>query len=246
MFSVEEWHQRFTRQAGWSAFLRQYLYPRAGLGASGMVLDVGSGTGALEADFSASTGTGYFGLDLDLERTRFANSRSRFNRFTCGDGEHLPFSDCAFDLAICHYLMLWVDHPVDVLREMMRVVKPGGCVIALSEPDHLGRVDWPQPFTDLGKRQTDALASQGADVTAGRKLKGWFQQAGLEVVENGVMGGQWSAGQRDAGDEDEWRVLAEDLGIRMEELKTYRSQGELLSAGRVIYVPVFYALGRRV
>jgi ubiquinone/menaquinone biosynthesis C-methylase UbiE len=247
MLSIHEWHERFTRQAGWSASLRQYLYPRAGLGTSGRVLDVGSGTGALEADFSSSAGIHYFGVDQDLSRSQYAGTHGGYGHYACGMGEKLPYAEGVFDLVICHYLLLWVSQPDEVLREMIRVVKPGGCVLALSEPDHLGRVDWPEPFFTLGKRQTEALTSQGADVAAGRKLKGWFRQAGLDVVESGVMGGQWYSRQQEAeADDEEWRVLAEDLGINLDDLKANSKDRESRTASRVIYVPVFYALGRRV
>lgn len=44
----------------------------------------------------------------------------------CGVGENLPYPDCCFDLVVCHTV---IEHVVDVeqtIREIARVLKPGG------------------------------------------------------------------------------------------------------------------------
>jgi len=45
-----------------------------------------------------------------------------------GDAEALPFPDGAFDIATCGSAFHHFPHPEQVLREMVRVVRPGGCV----------------------------------------------------------------------------------------------------------------------
>jgi len=74
---------------------------------------------------------------------------------------------------------------------MRRVVKPGGWVVALAEPDYGGRIDYPDQLSALGWKQASALSAQGADTNAGRKLAGWLAETGLKGIQTGLLGGQW-------------------------------------------------------
>lgn len=244
---LNEWHARFCEQAGWGASLRAYIYDKVGLPRWRRLIDIGCGTGALLNDFRDHPALDVYGMDLDYTRVRFAGKNSDRGIFCAGNGLHLPFVDACFDGGICHYLLLWTADPVGVLREMRRVTRADGWVLALAEPDHGARVDWPAEFMDLGARQTAALAGQGADVFAGRKVSGWFQQAGLEVVETGVMGGQWHPAERQTA-ALEWEVLADDLGFSEEEVSYWIGKEETTRrcGERVLFVPVFYVLGRRI
>ncbi len=47
-------------------------------------------------------------------------------RFEQGEAEHLPFPDATFDALSFTYLLRYVDDPAATLRELARVVKPGG------------------------------------------------------------------------------------------------------------------------
>lgn len=60
-----------------------------------------------------------------------------------GDAYHLPFPDASFDAAHCERVLMHLDDPTAALREMRRVVRPGGRVVAV-EPDWGGlRIDHP-------------------------------------------------------------------------------------------------------
>ncbi len=50
-----------------------------------------------------------------------------------GVGEHLPLADGTFDLVICAQVLSYVSNPKRVIREIQRVLKPGG-VLLLSAP----------------------------------------------------------------------------------------------------------------
>ena len=65
---------------------------------------------------------------VDYAQTRGDNPPSV--RFQQGDATQLPFADASFDVAFCRYLLLHVTDPVRVVREMLRVVRPGGFVVA--------------------------------------------------------------------------------------------------------------------
>ena len=88
-----------------------------------------------------------------------------------GDAHQLPLADGCFDVCLCHFLLLWVTDPIQVLQEMYRVTRSGGVVMALAEPDYGSRIDYPQELSLLGKWQMDSLEQQGADPFIGRKLR---------------------------------------------------------------------------
>lgn len=235
---------RFAEQVGWSAALRQYIYEKVELSRWRRLLDVGCGTGALLPDFTNLPGLSTVGIDFDLARLRYAAGQSPDSTFTDADALKLPFARHSFDGAVAHYVFMWVKDPVSALAEMARVVRPGGWILALAEPDHASRIDWPAELVDLGRRQTNALARQGADVQAGRKLSGWFHSAGIELMENGILGGQWGMTERTAG--LEWDVIGDDLNLSPDELEFWRSrESDARAMGeRTLFVPVFYAIGR--
>lgn len=240
-----DWHARYTQQASWTRLLREHLLHRAGLGQATRILEVGCGTGAILAELPATTQI--VGLDIDREALRLARRHAPAAALSRADAHGLPFASGVFGIVFCHYLLLWLDEPLTALREMTRLCKPGGWVLALAEPDYGGRIDYPAELAVLGRWQADALRGQGAEPEMGRRLAGLFQQAGLKDVETGVMAGAWTASAL-AETGLEWEVLAADLagnipGADLQKMKEIdlqaRQQGE-----RVLFVPTFYALGR--
>jgi ubiquinone/menaquinone biosynthesis C-methylase UbiE len=245
-----EWHDRFTQQALWTLDLRDYLYKQIGIEKIRSLLEVGCGTGAILADFSPSIST-QNGLDIDRLFLDTATQKSPKARFTQGDAHYLPYAKDCFDLTFCHFLLLWIAEPGQVITEMARVTRPGGSVLAMAEPDYGGRIDFPQELNLLGQWQMKSLREQGADPCIGRKLAQIFTQAGLQFIQTGVIGGQWSGSLDWDQWESEWKVLEFDLKIitkndqilditKLKAIdKTAYEQG-----ARVLFVPTFYAVGR--
>jgi hypothetical protein len=136
------------------------------------------------------------------------------------------------------------------LREMARVVRPGGWVIALAEPDHSARIDFPPPLEELGAAQTAALVRQGADPALGRRLADLFAAAGLSVEEKGVLASQGVPTELTSEDSElEWKVLEEDIGqaISESDWKKFRQvdSGARRRGERVLFVPTFYCFALR-
>ncbi len=242
-----DWHTRYLQQAQWTAQLRAYLFQKAGLPTAQHVLDLGCGTGALLDGLSVKPGAAVFGLDLSLSALKQASSHALEAPLTCADGACLPYADSVFDLVFCHFVLLWTPDPLRVVTEMRRVTRPGGGVLALAEPDYGGRIDYPVELAALGRWQAESLRQQGAEPEMGRKLVGIFARAGLERVETGVMGGEWTdpASPKDA--KMEWDVLETDLAGRVplneiQKMKTLDAAARQ-SGERVLFVPTFYAWG---
>jgi ubiquinone/menaquinone biosynthesis C-methylase UbiE len=243
-----DWHARYSQQARWTAQVRQYLFERTRFANAQNVLEVGCGTGALLSGLPASASTRIFGLDLNLAATKQARLHAPIAGISCGDGHRLPYPGGAFDMAFCHFLLLWVQSPQDILKEMKRVVQPGGAVLALAEPDYTGRIDYPAELEPLGRWQAESLRKQGADPDAGRKLRHWFVSAGITPVESGIMAGGWSDSPTHEERALEWAVIESDLAdqIHGQNIQYMRQLDEAAwdRRERVLFVPTFYTWGR--
>ncbi len=99
------------------------------------ILDVATGTGMV-AFALGRRGADVTGLDqsdamLSVARARLTQLTQRGRApgrvtFTTGEAERLPFADEEFDGLTFTYLLRYVDDPPGTLRELARVVKPGG------------------------------------------------------------------------------------------------------------------------
>lgn len=244
------WHSRFIQQAQWTRSLRLHLYNRTKFSQTARVLEVGCGTGAILTELLMQTHGNIFGLDLSSGHLAIAAKELPGIPLTQGDALALPYPPAAFDITLCHFLLLWVADPHHVIKEMARVTKPGGYVIALAEPDYGGRIDYPADLSILGDWQQASLRRQGANPHLGREMRAAFQQTGLSDVETGVLGGQWSGVPSLDEIGLEWRVLENDLQDQNIDPEVISHLHELdrsawESSERVLFVPTFYAWGIR-
>jgi demethylmenaquinone methyltransferase / 2-methoxy-6-polyprenyl-1,4-benzoquinol methylase len=99
------------------------------------ILDVASGTGMVAAALVRRYGVRVVALDQSPEmlagaRARLEHSPELRERVTLveGEAERLPFADGEFDHLTFTYLLRYVEDPAATLRELARVVRPGGRV----------------------------------------------------------------------------------------------------------------------
>lgn len=243
---IGDWHERYMEQARWTASARRFLCQKARITPSTKILEVGCGTGAILGRLAVETNAQIAGIDISHSALSFAKGTSN-SKLVCADAINLPFATHSFDACVCHFFLLWVKNPNFVLREMKRISRPGGVIIAFGEPDYGGRIDYPEEKVELGRLQTQALIDQGADPEAGRKLKALFSEAGLANVVCGVLGGEWSPEFSEVTFKSEWEILEEDLKFaipkpRLEELK--KIDRSAWNAGqRILFIPTFYCIG---
>ncbi len=116
------------------------------------VLDVATGTGMVAEALVRRYGCSVVGLDQSPEM--LAGARAKLDadprladrmELVRGEAESLPFEDGEFDHLTFTYLLRYVEEPGATLRELARVVKPGGRVASLEfmlPPNPIARVLW--------------------------------------------------------------------------------------------------------
>jgi demethylmenaquinone methyltransferase/2-methoxy-6-polyprenyl-1,4-benzoquinol methylase len=161
----------FGQDPRWRRFLVSRIPPTAT-----RVADVATGTAAVAIELAqAVPNRTVVGLDQSAEM--LAAGRARVERASLADrielregrAESLPFADGEFDALTFTYLLRYVDDPVATMRELARVVRPGG-VIAMQEFG-LPRGVW-RPLWELYVRVCLPLA--GAVVSPGWREVGVF------------------------------------------------------------------------
>ncbi len=246
--TLERLHSRYLVQATWTASIREQLFDSIQLQGKQKVLEVGSGTGVVSAEISQRFSLASVGVDIDRSAVTFAQNNDPTSLYLAGDGNDLPFQSAAFDVVVCHFLLLWVGNPDRILDEMVRVTKPGGWILALAEPDYGGRIDFPRELEAVGQAQTQALLDQGANPYLGRTLRSLFHSAQLTEIRSGLLGGEWQGSIDEDQLESEWETLAQDLSdlLPTDEFERFRrvDQEAWEMGTRVLFVPTFYAAGR--
>lgn len=248
ILTIAQWHQRYLQQARWTQNLREYLFQKCGIRQATKILDVGCGTGVLETELSEVSSAHSFGIEIVFESAMFSHTYAPKSIYTVGDGLSLPYQIASFDVTLCHFLLLWIDHAQAAINEMVRVTKPNGYVMALAEPDYGGRIDFPPELSQIGSWQTEALKEQGANPFIGRQLRSIFSKAGLVDIEVGILGAQWGQDISDQDIELEWQVLLSDLinnqefMLQADDIKSLEISSRR-ALQRILFVPVFYAFG---
>jgi demethylmenaquinone methyltransferase / 2-methoxy-6-polyprenyl-1,4-benzoquinol methylase len=108
----------------WRRAVAQALEVRAGE----RVLDLGAGTGTSSLPFVAAGAT-VVPCDFSLGMLREGKKRHPELPLTAGDATRLPFTDGAFDAVTISFALRNVHDTDAALREMRRVVRPGGRLV---------------------------------------------------------------------------------------------------------------------
>jgi len=124
---------------------RRFMVSRVPVTAS-WVLDVAAGTGLVTRAL-LDTGRAQRVVALDQSEPMLAAAAARGDErsvFVLGQAERLPFPDATFDALTVTYLLRYVDDPGTTLRELVRVVRPGGTIASLefAVPSGVFRPAW--------------------------------------------------------------------------------------------------------
>jgi demethylmenaquinone methyltransferase/2-methoxy-6-polyprenyl-1,4-benzoquinol methylase len=147
---------------------RRFLVSRVEVGPDDTVLDVATGTAAVAIELVRRTGCRVVGLDQSREM--LATGRRRIHdaglddriELVEGTAERLPYPDAAFDALTFTYLLRYVHDPAATMRELARVVRPGGTVAMLEfgVPRGPARLAW-ELYVRAGLRALGTVVSPG-------------------------------------------------------------------------------------
>lgn len=197
----------FGQNARW----RAAMVDRVLAGAPTTILDVATGTAGVAIQLARRSDARVIGVDISADM--LATGQRRVRRAELDDdvtlvlarGEALPFDDATFDALTFTYLLRYVPDPGAALRELARVVRPGGTIASLEfhvPGDPRWRAAW-RVYTRVGLPVGGALlggrdwfrvgAFLGPNIEEHYRTYplGWhrsaFADAGLDDVEVEVM-----------------------------------------------------------
>lgn len=165
----DEMRRRFYSDA-----VREKAYAAAGVRADTVAADIGTGTGFISEGLLAR-GVRVIAVDqspamIEELRRKLPNVDGRI-----GEAERLPIEDCAVDFAFANMYLHHVEHPAVAIREMARILKPGGRIV----------------ITDLDEHPYESLKEEHHDRWMGfprKDVEGWLAQAGLGGVRTDCVG----------------------------------------------------------
>lgn len=189
-----------------------YLVPHL---ASGMdVLDVGCGPGSITAGFADLVAPGTVtGIDRSADvvaQASAAHTSVRNAVFTEGNIYDLDFPDETFDVVHAHQVLQHLTDPVAALREMRRVVRPGG-VVAVRDADFHAMTWFPASpaLTEWMELYQRIARGNNAEPDGGRHLLSWAQEAGFTETEVSTSSWIYATAERRRFHAESWaeRVL---------------------------------------
>lgn len=160
--------------------LRAGVVPKA----RGRVFELGCGGGINQQFYDADAVTAFAGLDPSGKLLDYARAEAERKGWQAdireGVGEAIPFADDSFDTVVCTYTLCSVGDSAQVLREMRRILKPGGRLLFLEH----GQA--PDPGVQRWQRRLEPLwvpLMGGCHLT--RPVIASVRQAGFAVEDSG-------------------------------------------------------------
>ena len=133
-------------------YWRHITVKESNAGRGDSVIDCATGTGDLAIAFKKKVGPSGYVLGTDFCEEMLETAPDKAKRkdldidFEVADAMDLPYEDDRFDIASIAFGIRNVDDPVRCLKEMARVVRPGGRVVVLEFGQPRGLLKGPYQF----------------------------------------------------------------------------------------------------
>ena len=163
------------------------LLVRAGLAPGHDFVEFGCGLGYVSR-WVATTGARATGIDLNPEQVAVAGQLARDAglenaRFRVANIYDAGLAPATVDMTYSRWLMVHLNRPVDAMRAIHAVLKPGG-VMVCEECDVSALYAEPRSaaYEELRDIGLEAGRQRGVDYTGGRRAHLWAKDAGFEIV----------------------------------------------------------------
>jgi ubiquinone/menaquinone biosynthesis C-methylase UbiE len=183
-----EHYDRFMGR--YASTLAVALADAAGVHGGERVLDVGCGPGGLTDELVARTGAERVAaIDPAAQFAEACRERHPGADVRVGPAEELPWEDGVFDAALAQLVIAFMSDPDRGIREMARVTRPGGGVVAACMWDlHEGGMTMLDTFwSAVGEIVPDAGGEHRRPGTARGDIAEHLRRAGLEDVADGEL-----------------------------------------------------------
>ncbi|HXX30996.1 MAG TPA: methyltransferase domain-containing protein [Myxococcaceae bacterium] len=148
------------------------------------VLDLGTGVGAMAAVLARRhAGIELWGLDLRAPQLLQARALHPVARYVQGDAARMPFPDASFDRVHATWVLEHIPDVEAVLREVRRVLVPGGQCFFLEVDNATLELAPPSPHVFAALEALNrAQVAAGGDPYVGQKLDALLRRAGFSEV----------------------------------------------------------------
>lgn len=159
------------RKSFFSESVREKAFSVAGIQAGKSAADIGAGTGFMTEGLIRE---GLHVIAVDQSNEMLDEMRKRFSEvdgieYLLGESEKLPIPDGSVDYAFANMYLHHVESPLNAIKEMVRILKPGGKLV----------------ITDMDTHTFEFLKREHHDRWMGFDridVKQWFEEAGLKNV----------------------------------------------------------------
>jgi ubiquinone/menaquinone biosynthesis C-methylase UbiE len=157
------------------------------------LIDIACGSGLVSFRAAEQTGNSGFVLGNDISdgminicRQIAAEKKLSNIAFERMDAEELKVNDNEYDAALCALGLMYVPDPLKALKEMYRVIKPGGRAVALvwGQRDHCG---WAEIFGIVDRRVASEVCPMFFNLGNKDMLKRNFEAAGFAEISSEKM-----------------------------------------------------------
>lgn len=161
------------------------------------LVDFGSGLGEWTRAAARRSGVKIIGIEANAQQIAEAERLAReagetqlvdFRQGDAGDPPLLDDEWAVFDIAHTRFLLEHVRDPLQIVRQMLRCVKPGGRII-LEDDDHDTLRIWPElpGFNDLWRAYIRSYERMGNDPFVGRRLVDLLHASGARPRRNDMI-----------------------------------------------------------
>jgi SAM-dependent methyltransferase len=160
----DEWFDTHT----W-VYQSEVLAVKRGLPQSGKGIEIGTGTGRFSIPFGITIG-------VEPSRAMAEIARSRGITIYNSKAENLPFDDNAFDFALMVTTICFLEDPLQALKEIRRILRPGGKII-------IGMLDKDSPIgNQYEAKKNESKFFKYADFYSVNRVLEWIKLSGYNDI----------------------------------------------------------------